>query len=60
MRTGLGGGKQRPPEQVEHCRTENQAGKDLAEDRRLTDSVRERTGQLGRGNDERQNQQQRQ
>ena len=56
--TGPGSGKERPPEHVQHRRPEDQAGKNLTEDRRLPDPVRQCPGQLGRGNDERQNQQQ--
>jgi hypothetical protein len=57
-RARLGRGKERPPEHVQHRRPEDQAGENLTEDRRLPDPVRQRAGQLGRGNDERQNQQQ--
>lgn len=54
----LGGGKERPPEHVQHRRAEDQAGENLTEDRGLPDSVRQRAGELGHGDDERQNQQQ--
>ena len=57
-RPRLRSGEQRPPEHVQHRRAEDQAGEDLTEHRRLPDSVRQRAGKLGRGNDERQNQQQ--
>jgi hypothetical protein len=40
-RPRLGGGNERPPEHVQRCRAEDQAGKDFTEDRRLPDSVRE-------------------
>ena len=54
----LEGGKDRPPEHVQHRRTEDQADKNLTEHRRLPDSVRQRTGKLRGGDDKRQNQQQ--
>jgi hypothetical protein len=52
----LGGGNERPPEHVQRRRAEDQAGKDFTGDRRLPDSVRECASQLGRRDDERQNQ----
>lgn len=57
-RAWLRRGKERPSEHIQHRRSEDQAGENLTEDRRLPDSVRLRAGTLGRGNDERQNQQQ--
>jgi hypothetical protein len=57
-RARLRGGKERPPKYVQHRRTDDQAGENLTENRRLPDPVGQRAGKLGRGNDERQNQQQ--
>ena len=57
-RMRLGRGKQRPRQHIQHRRAENQPRQNLTEHRRLPDSVRQRARKLGRGNDERQNQQQ--
>jgi hypothetical protein len=57
-RPRLRSGEQGPSEHVQHCRAEDQSGEDLTEYRRLPDSVRQGASTLGRGNDQRQNQQQ--
>ena len=48
--------KDRPAEHVEQRRAEQEADENLAEHRRLVNPRRQRAGQLGRGDDQRQQQ----